>query len=281
MTTPALLFHYTSAEGLHSILTNRKLRLTNARYLNDSQEILQGLEIVRQVLAELQRECPHSAGDYRDLTDVLQPHRCNTYVACFSEDEDELSQWRAYADDGRGYAIGFCSTRLANFRPDISLTKVLYADAATSAVCAAQLEIAAMLRSHWLSAAATSSIPVLMLGKRLLDIVPWIKHPAFKREREWRLCLNSFWEAPTVFTPRGGILVPRIETPIARLSEDISNPNKPAPSTSPIVRITIGPRNNVALARLALEAFLKHLGYEGIEIAQSIAPYRSYNDAQQ
>jgi len=29
------------------------------------------------------------------------------YIACFSEKGDLLSQWRAYADDGEGVAIGF------------------------------------------------------------------------------------------------------------------------------------------------------------------------------
>jgi len=28
-------------------------------------------------------------------------------VACFSAADDLLSQWRAYADDGCGFAIGF------------------------------------------------------------------------------------------------------------------------------------------------------------------------------
>lgn len=30
-----------------------------------------------------------------------------TQVACFSERKDCLSQWRGYADDGKGMAIGF------------------------------------------------------------------------------------------------------------------------------------------------------------------------------
>ena len=29
------------------------------------------------------------------------------YIACFSESDDYLAQWRGYADNGRGVAIGF------------------------------------------------------------------------------------------------------------------------------------------------------------------------------
>ena len=29
------------------------------------------------------------------------------FVCCFSKAEEDLGQWRAYADNGRGYSIGF------------------------------------------------------------------------------------------------------------------------------------------------------------------------------
>ena len=32
--------------------------------------------------------------------------RLEFFIACFSRERDDLGQWRAYADDGRGYAIG-------------------------------------------------------------------------------------------------------------------------------------------------------------------------------
>ena len=37
------------------------------------------------------------------------------YVACFSRDEDMLSQWRAYADNGKGIAIGIKLGALPHF----------------------------------------------------------------------------------------------------------------------------------------------------------------------
>jgi hypothetical protein len=57
--------------------------------------------------------------------------RLATYVACFSAERDDLSQWRAYAGDGAGYALGFSTgTQFSidgtNERAD--LLKVLYSD---------------------------------------------------------------------------------------------------------------------------------------------------------
>ncbi|WP_416152053.1 DUF2971 domain-containing protein [Pseudomonas sp. Bout1] len=36
-------------------------------------------------------------------------------ATCFSKAGDVLSQWRAYADDGQGYAIGFDSKLLKKY----------------------------------------------------------------------------------------------------------------------------------------------------------------------
>jgi hypothetical protein len=47
--------------------------------------------------------------------------RFEFFIASFSRDLDELSQWRAYADNGRGYAIGFAPRvfRIEENRPDL------------------------------------------------------------------------------------------------------------------------------------------------------------------
>ncbi len=45
-------------------------------------------------------------------------------ASCFSKDGDLLSQWRAYADDGAGYAIGFSEKELGQL--PVSLLEVFY-----------------------------------------------------------------------------------------------------------------------------------------------------------
>lgn len=42
----------------------------------------------------------------------------NKFICCLSEHGDILSQWRTYADDGRGFAIGF-SVENTNFLQNI------------------------------------------------------------------------------------------------------------------------------------------------------------------
>jgi hypothetical protein len=45
--------------------------------------------------------------DIRKLSISFELNRLYPYIACFSKNNDLLSQWRAYSDDGEGIAIGF------------------------------------------------------------------------------------------------------------------------------------------------------------------------------
>ena len=105
---------------LNSILKNRSLRLTNILKSNDSMEISW---ICRYYDAEFKRAYENASDLFRSkisserlmgyvklFTDEFfnENHAdFRYYVTCFSYQNDLLSQWRGYADDGRGAAIGF------------------------------------------------------------------------------------------------------------------------------------------------------------------------------
>ena len=104
------LYHYTDLAGLRGILRDRSLWCTQIYSLNDPSEIEYGLAVVKRVidniistgstetafLEKLKRFISMSYGP------LLDP-----YTISFSENDDLLSQWRAYANEGRGYSIGF------------------------------------------------------------------------------------------------------------------------------------------------------------------------------
>ena len=115
-----IVYHYCSLESLNSILKNRSLRLTNILKYNDSIEISW---ICRYYDAEFKRAYENASDLFRSkisserlmgyvklFTDEFfnENHAdFRYYVTCFSYQNDLLSQWRGYADDGRGAAIGF------------------------------------------------------------------------------------------------------------------------------------------------------------------------------
>ena len=115
-----IVYHYCSLESLNSILNHRSLRLTNILKSNDSMEISW---ICRYYDGEFENAYKNASdllkekislerfkGYMRLFTDEFFNENnadFRYYVTCFSYQDDLLSQWRGYADDGRGAAIGF------------------------------------------------------------------------------------------------------------------------------------------------------------------------------
>ena len=146
-----IVYHYCSLDSFNSILKHRSLRLTNILKSNDSMEISW---ICRYYEAEFKKA-------YKNTSDLfkacISPERFRGYVklfadeffdenyadfryyvTCFSYQNDLLSQWRGYADDGRGTAIGFdldVLKEIATVSPEISkpsivsLHKISYSEA--------------------------------------------------------------------------------------------------------------------------------------------------------
>ncbi len=133
---PASLYHYTDARGLHGILESNSLHATHAAYLNDSQELLYGIQIVNDELSGWVKRTPDevkiswenlSMPDWatkiliksmffllgagiKQRTDAVR-NTFGPFVTCLSESRDQLSQWRGYGRGG-GYAIRFDAQEL-------------------------------------------------------------------------------------------------------------------------------------------------------------------------
>ena len=104
------------------IMKNRTIRLSDITKSNDSKEkilIYDHLEsAIDQAFAEINlpvRAKEQIGTDFADdytyveyfKKGLLEVHEESSLVACFSRNGDLLSQWRGYANDGCGFAIGF------------------------------------------------------------------------------------------------------------------------------------------------------------------------------
>ncbi|SFB04113.1 hypothetical protein SAMN04515620_11430 [Collimonas sp. OK607] len=95
------LYHYTSAEGLQSILKGRSFWASDISYLNDSSELAYGTELFNERLAALveSRKCNYVGQFVKYLSEAIGPffrERFRTYIVCFCSNGDQLSQWRGY-----------------------------------------------------------------------------------------------------------------------------------------------------------------------------------------
>jgi hypothetical protein len=113
---PDRIYHYTNDAGLKGILASGKLWLTDICSLNDPSELKHGFEIaIRELRKMVVGGSPASQNFANDLgfvaerirrsADLFRP--ADFFVCSFSLSDDDLGQWRAYADDGRGFALEF------------------------------------------------------------------------------------------------------------------------------------------------------------------------------
>jgi hypothetical protein len=107
ITTP--LYHYTDEAGLKGIITNQEVWFTDHRHLNDPTEMKFGMDIAEKILREIGDDNSHIrlfCDAARDLFSHKNMSRTfGFYIGIFTKERDDLGQWRAYACDGRGYAL--------------------------------------------------------------------------------------------------------------------------------------------------------------------------------
>ncbi|CDE92383.1 MULTISPECIES: DUF2971 domain-containing protein [Acidaminococcus] len=132
-----MIYHYCSTSGFFNILRNQCLWLTEASFTNDAWENRMLDPIFEQALEDLAEEGEVRRDQLDTARDLYYHHSaCFIYLGCFSEAGDILPQWRSYADDGQGFAIGFSSREMdfdcstvhlnADFANKYYLKKVIY-----------------------------------------------------------------------------------------------------------------------------------------------------------
>jgi len=108
---PSAIYHYTSDAGLRGILESGQLWLSDIFSMNDPSELRHGMspavEILKARARADRREQKLFADDFSNFSELSIEATAHYFVCSFSSDSEELGQWRAYADNGRGYVLGF------------------------------------------------------------------------------------------------------------------------------------------------------------------------------
>ena len=115
---PPLIYHYCDPDGFAGILNSGELWCGDLFSLNDKSEIRHGVDAACRLL----ERAAAGAGStralevfastvIRALCDKLETSGA-FFVTCFSSEADDLNQWRAYARDGEGFALGFDTAAL-------------------------------------------------------------------------------------------------------------------------------------------------------------------------
>lgn len=286
-----LLHHYTTAKGLKGIIESGEIWCSEIQYLNDAQEIEYGSTLVRDKIEDLQEEYSANADIREGLLDNLLMRVKNfpgtmyrVFVACFCESGDLLSQWRGYAEEGGGYAVGFsfdnnCYVQTEagqTYKPN--LRKVLYnrerqeelLDRYLRGICEiwSEYDLGSQGDTH-----VKESSLALHLMNTLMDWIVSFKHPGFEEENEWRLVrmLRGMKEAEphAKFRPSDGLLVPYVQAPLMEREQEEGGENV---HYFPLSEIRYGPTLPSDRANLSIQSLLRTAGQKGdFEIREDVS----------
>lgn len=271
-----IIYHYCSMDSFFGIVKNKNIRLSNAYKTNDYTELEWIFSVMENSMASVFNiEFVSSLQkNYRKwLETYFRPH-----IACFSKDGDLLSQWRAYANDGKGISIGFnrkyfeLVKTLDNKEFEIfdviyhckeqeQLLKSLFSTIGTDNI--------KLLKKFYIDKGDTIYFEEVMLASALLKYGMIFKNETFYEEKEVRFIygFNEIAAEPDIFEYRvtEDDLISFVEIPI-----DIKN------NCPPIQEIILGPSCKVNPNNL--RCFLEHK-FSGnssrIDIRKSKASYRS------
>lgn len=279
------LCHYTSGEALLGMLRREELWLTHFSFLNDPYEMIYGH---KEIIAHAQKHSNKSIHDPRlQFFWSMFPDPffevCNERedsVFSFSTTANDLTQWRSYASNGRGFCLEFNLNLLnaINFKDknedeDIFIVKMYYKD--THDIYNSAISLIEESIQNCVSLNATPSpIEALFMeeiAKEIANLALYLnvvlKHPCYESEREHRL----LWKGNPISNIRFRLSAQE------NLISYIPVPLKIKTGPRVLERVWIGPSN--ATEPKVLKQFFISEGYSSEqvpEIIKSDLPYRVY-----
>ncbi|MEQ1551632.1 DUF2971 domain-containing protein [Sphingorhabdus sp.] len=185
-----ILYHYCSSATFLSILETGKMRFGDVNMMNDVSEwgyCYRLFESAANALLDLIPEKPALEGlnaDFFDkVDDYLSPKQLYSHpvIACFSKEPDVLSQWRGYADDSRGWAIGFDGQAIAAM--PVTMLNVVYD---SEQQLAEVRNFLAAMYLLWREQGGEFRDVVGRDASLLASFLLAYKHPSFREEQEVR-----------------------------------------------------------------------------------------------
>jgi hypothetical protein len=227
LTGTKVLYHYTDAGGFAGIVQCGKLWATDIRFLNDPLELRYAWEALLLALEAAKSEKPEYSEAYDaalqaiSMTNAVDPDAIEDRIfsTSFSEDGDELGQWRSYAGDAKGMALGFDKEnitmldvpyfhhaedgQLVQMKATISGTnqevpfrwgaftqQIKYGDVARKrAIEAVLYQIERSCEKNGVGTTAQKLVNAIMRIPVYLSMLALVKKTTYESEREWRITI--------------------------------------------------------------------------------------------
>ncbi|TXI85910.1 MAG: DUF2971 domain-containing protein [Cupriavidus sp.] len=270
------LYHYTSLDGLVGIVGSGTLRASEARYLNDADELAYlakalGWEITRRLPAA----DSHTARILEQFA-IWTTERLTDghmlFVASFTEHGNLLSQWRGYCPFGQGVSLGISPEKLAAIahHSGFRLGKCVYGNEDQSKIVISILDgVIEEAKRQGPSTAKHSSQPYYGVFEELepviLSIGALFKNATFKEEGEWRMVSpprENFRDNDIQYRTGKSMLIPYLTIDL-RLGRDEAD----------FDHVYIGPTPTPELSHRSVHRYLSPRVRKA-EVRSVVSPYR-------
>lgn len=301
---PETLYHYTDLNGFRGMWEEGDIWATHFEFLNDTSELRLGALVAQTELAERElallrvfanrlkerlrqqggSEEPDTgsvldaiseiAPDRKELAEIqaaikVAAKAMNGYIACLTEQGDQLSQWRGYAREG--VCVGFDSRiLLAGLTRHRTVRRVhYYAEETREELAARMVGVARGILNLMLTQdEMDEDFRKYVLGKQILLDSAFVKDKSFAEEQEVRIVQID--GEPDFFSSHRYGLVPRVKIPIPE---------------GAIKSVTVGPSPHADLKQRSLLRYFFRVGFKEAtvtdmdshpEILKSLIPYRDW-----
>lgn len=267
-----IIYHYCNIDSFKAIMQNKTLWLSSIYNLNDYKEIHWIKDKVAKRIKDLTTK--DSFKKYKIFEELYLKQHPLVYVASFSQGKDLLSQWRAYANDGKGVAIGF-NAKFFEEISNIKISKVLYSEEEQNR----QIEsILSSIENFDNSLVKNQEFEVLCqeIITTINNLAAKSKNELFKEEQEVRIIHN-----PIIINDKQNCCY-KFENSISNMKFRSCHDNlipyfelkfdKYKEQTPPIIEIIKGPKNRAIDKEIRM--FMSINGFHDMKIEKSNASYR-------
>ena len=288
------LYHYTSADGLKSIIENKTLRFSDYRFLNDIDEIQYGKNIFLNVISKLKKKYDDkiSVLEYweetvKKIENVKVPYFKNLSISkdnvvnmtqCFNDNlrfyllslttlSDNKDMWNMYSGNNPGYRLKINSHKLLDYfhsiRDSYIKLDIVFLPDFHSAIHYGE-ESEKIVHSVLEDCLSRNEMDIVQ-GGSIFNILAFIKDEAFRSEKEYRFGfyfldemekVNNQEYVKKVFLNKNGVFYPYMEF-------------QQFPFGDIVEEIMISPYNKSELAEIGLKELLRENKLEHIKIEKS------------
>lgn len=281
---PAFIYHYTSLDNFLKLLDTKTFYMFASYQMNDYKEKMAIFDVLNRVISHKKSIIPD---DYIDKLKEILPMKFNmgyTYISCFTELKDSLSQWKSYGDDGNGICLIINPRNLeinyslpshnAYTEMSVSFHNVIYSNEQQEKIIEEILNYALFLSNR--NEKYKANIFAEHMYMFIARFAPIFKISEFQEEKEWRIIYDTM----LVEKESLGIL-----TLDARFDIGFINTRNNLKSYFPlkiesskfinsVTGIILGPKNIIPYPYMEISTLLRTKGYRNVQIIKSKISYR-------